>query len=99
MANLIKLTGLWKNKNKDGKTYLTGGLGAGRIVIFPNKFKKTENHPDYFVYFSEKENKEEGGGKYKKNKKRNNDYRDTYDNDNGNNADDNNTYNDDDFEI
>jgi len=41
---LISLTGLWKNEDKD---YLSGTLGFGKIYIFKNKNKKSENSPDY----------------------------------------------------
>jgi len=44
-----KLTGLWKNKTKDGKTYLSGTIGLARLLVLPNDFKKTEKDPDYNV--------------------------------------------------
>jgi hypothetical protein len=48
----VKLTGLWKNKTKDGKTYLSGTLGGARVMVFPNDFKRKETDPDYNVVLS-----------------------------------------------
>jgi uncharacterized protein (DUF736 family) len=46
-----RLTGLWKNTGKDGKTYLSGNLsGAARLLILPNTHKRGEKDPDYHVY-------------------------------------------------
>ncbi len=42
-----KLTGLWKNKTKDGKTYLSGNLGMSRLHVLPNDYKRGEKDPDY----------------------------------------------------
>jgi hypothetical protein len=36
----IKLSGLWKNKTKDGKTYLSGNLGTAKMLVLPNDFKR-----------------------------------------------------------
>ncbi len=46
----VKLTGLWKNESKAGKTYLAGSLGSARIMIFPNGYKEKNNDPDYIMY-------------------------------------------------
>jgi len=56
--NGVKLTGLWKNIGKEGKTYLSGSLGGVRVLVFANEFKKTEKDPDYNLFFSPKEEKE-----------------------------------------
>lgn len=44
-----KLTGLWKNRDKNGKTYLSGNLGLARLLVLPNDFKKGDKDPDYTV--------------------------------------------------
>lgn len=44
-----KLTGVYKNKTKDGKVYLSGSLGAARLLILPNDFKRNDRDPDYNV--------------------------------------------------
>lgn len=47
----IKLTGVWKQKDKAGHTYLSGSLSPiSRLLIMPNTFKKEDKEPDYFVY-------------------------------------------------
>lgn len=54
--DMIKLTGLWKNKSKDGKPYLAGSIGNLRLLVFPNdKMKDTD--PDYRVCIAENEKK------------------------------------------
>lgn len=49
-----KLTGLWKNKGKDGKTYLSGSLGVSALMIYPNGFKRSDKDPDYVAYLVQK---------------------------------------------
>ena len=64
MDNLIKLTGLWKNKDKNGKGYLSGNLNAvTRLMILSNTFKKGDRDPDYILYIGPKE--KAGDGKEK----------------------------------
>lgn len=55
MANndMMKLGGLWANKDKDGNTYLTGKLSPGvKILIFKNKYRESENHPTHLLYLA-----------------------------------------------
>ena len=53
MEAKIKLTGLWKEKSKDGKDYLSGTMMPGaKLLIFPNGFKKRPNDPDYIAYLA-----------------------------------------------
>jgi hypothetical protein len=62
MADLIKLGGLWKNKDKNGRAYLAGKLSPTvRILIFTNEFKTEERQPDYQIYLAPVETPEEGG--------------------------------------
>lgn len=56
--DMIRLTGLWKNRGKDGNTFLSGNLnGISSLLIMPNTFKKKENEPDYIVYLKSAEKK------------------------------------------
>lgn len=49
----LKLTGLWKQTDKQGNTYLAGNLNQiSRVMIMPNSYKKAEKDPDYFLYLS-----------------------------------------------
>ena len=52
MEGKVKLTGLWKQKDKNGQTFLSGSLSPiSKVLIMPNTFKKAEKDPDYFFYF------------------------------------------------
>ncbi len=53
MGKLQEITGLWKHKDKNGKTYLTAKAGNERIFIFENQFKERgTNQPDFFLYLT-----------------------------------------------
>ena len=52
MSEMIEIGGLWKNKSKAGVVYLTGYMGKARVLIFPNGYKKSDNHPDYIMYIA-----------------------------------------------
>lgn len=45
--------GLYRKKTKDGKEFLSGWIELGgqrtKIVIWPNKFKKDDKHPDMTI--------------------------------------------------
>jgi uncharacterized protein (DUF736 family) len=57
----IRLMGLWKEKDKNGNTYLSGKLNEiTSILVMPNTFKKASKDPDYFLYI--RPNKEKQGG-------------------------------------
>jgi len=47
-----KLTGLWKNTSKAGKDYLSGRLGAGKLLVIQNEFKKKDSDPDYIAWLA-----------------------------------------------
>ena len=56
-----KLTGLWKNKDKNGNTFLSGSLNSiTQIMVMPNTFKKEDDAraPDYYMYISAKDKPE-----------------------------------------
>lgn len=57
--NIVKLGGLWANKTRDGKTFLSGSLGySAQFMVFKNEYKKAEKDPDYIIYLGQKEKKE-----------------------------------------
>lgn len=61
MGEMVKLTGLWKQKDKSGQTYLSGSLSAiSKVMVMPNTFKKSEKDPDYFFYLGSTKEKREG---------------------------------------
>lgn len=52
---MVKITGMWKNTDKNGSVYLVSGAGQCNYVMLKNTFKKEEsNEPDYNLYISEK---------------------------------------------
>ena len=58
MEGKVKLTGLWKQKDKNGQTFLSGSLSPiSKVLVMPNTFKKTEKGPDYFFYLGANEKK------------------------------------------
>lgn len=57
--NMIKIGALWKNQMKNGKEFLSGNFGDGKLLVFQNRQKKHENSPDYIVCIGEREKKEQ----------------------------------------
>ena len=54
----LKLTGLWKNTDKNGKAYYAGSLSPTvRLLVFTNSFKEGERDPDLVVYLVPAEKK------------------------------------------
>jgi len=59
MAERIKLGGLWLNRTKDGREYLSGRLSPTvKILIFQNDFKTNENQPSHVMYLAPVETEE-----------------------------------------
>ena len=58
-SDMVKLTGLWKSKDKEGKTFLSGTLNPiSKLLVLPNSYKKDgDKSPDYFVYLAQNEKK------------------------------------------
>ena len=54
---LERLGGLWANKSKAGKKYLTGAIKINnvetKLIIFPNDRKENENQPDFNVFLKD----------------------------------------------
>jgi len=50
---LIKLTGLWERKSKDGKVYYSGNLSTtAKVLLFKNDNKKNDRGPDLALYLA-----------------------------------------------
>ena len=59
MSDLIKIGGLWQNKDKNGNDYFSGNFTYGtKLLVMTNSYKDKENDPDYMVYIAQKEKKE-----------------------------------------
>ena len=51
---MLKITGLWENKDKNGNTYYSGYLGSSKLLIYKNTYKEQgSNQPDYNMYVAE----------------------------------------------
>ena len=48
----VFLSGLWRHTSKKGQTYYSGTLGGGRLLVFANNRKKTEESPDLMLYLA-----------------------------------------------
>lgn len=58
---MIKITGLWVNKDKNDKTYYSGYFGNAKVLIFKNTYKKEgTKEPDANLYIAEKQKQAEG---------------------------------------
>lgn len=55
---MIKLSGLWLNE-KNGQKYFSGNLGDAKVLIFKNKYKTDEKHPDFNLYLAPKPPKQQ----------------------------------------
>lgn len=55
---LIEIAALWENEGKDG-TYFSGSLNGAKLLVFKNKFKEKDSHPDWKVYVAPKKPKEQ----------------------------------------
>ena len=59
MADMIKVTGLWKKEGKNCVFY-SGSLGYGaQVLVFSNKFKRSEKDPDLNLFIAPKAEPEE----------------------------------------
>ena len=51
--DLVKLTGLWEDTDRNGHQYFSGKINAiSKVLIMPNTFKKKDSEPDYFLYLA-----------------------------------------------
>ena len=59
----IRLTGLWRNRDRKGKDYLSGSLQSLRILIFSNNYHQSDRDPDYILYVcqSDRQPNQQGG--------------------------------------
>ncbi len=53
MSEMIEIGALWLKQAKDGSKFMTGTLNKNTsILVFANKHKKADNHPDYRLFFA-----------------------------------------------
>ena len=57
----IRLTGLWLHKTKDGRQYMAGRLGEGRLLVLSNRaHKQNAKDPDYLLVLSPRSSSSKG---------------------------------------
>lgn len=47
-----KVGALWFRTSGKGTEYFTGDINGLKVVVFQNKHKTTEKHPDWVIYKS-----------------------------------------------
>ena len=58
MEEMVKVTGLWKQRDMNGQTFLSGSLSPiSKVLVIPNADKKEETDPDYYIYLEANEQK------------------------------------------
>ena len=57
---MIQLAAFWKKESKNNRTYYTGKLGKGKLLLFANDRKEKDDQPDLILYVVEEENKTKG---------------------------------------
>lgn len=65
--DMVKITGLWKNTDKNGNSYLSGSLSPiTNLLIMPNSFKKDagDKAPDFYLYLAPKEKQSSNGSNF-----------------------------------
>lgn len=58
----IRIGGLWKNDGQSGVSYLSGGFGQAKLLVFQNNYKRGEKDPDYVMYLAPKQQREQSSG-------------------------------------
>ena len=58
----IRLNGLWHNRDRKGKDYLSGSLQSMRILIFSNNYHQSDRDPDYILYVCQSDRQQGQGG-------------------------------------
>jgi len=54
IGNMVKITGLWESKDKNGNIVLSGGNNKiSRFMVLYNNFKKEDKEPDFYLYLAE----------------------------------------------
>lgn len=51
---LLQKGGLWAGRTQSGEIYFSGYDGNLKLLIFKNKFKTEDKHPDYVMYVTKK---------------------------------------------
>jgi hypothetical protein len=58
---LVKAAGLWARSSVKGGQYLSGRLGAMKILVMENRDRKSDDDPSHILYFTEAQPRQERG--------------------------------------
>lgn len=56
---MVQLTGMWLNESASGEKYMKGKLNGNDVLLFKNKHKTEDKHPDYVLYLAPYQKREE----------------------------------------
>jgi hypothetical protein len=59
---MVRLGGLWRAETRGGQQMLRGRLGAAKILVFENSYKRDENDPDMVMYLAAGKPREDSDG-------------------------------------
>lgn len=52
-SSLLRLTGLWLRRSAKGNEYLTGRIGAAKVIILENRDRGGDSDPSHVMYLAE----------------------------------------------
>jgi hypothetical protein len=50
---MVKVGAFWEKVTANGETYFTGRFNEANLLLFPNKYKKTDDHPTLLMFVAE----------------------------------------------
>jgi hypothetical protein len=59
---MLKAAGLWQKTSVKGGQYLTGRLGAMKVLVMENRERKSDNDPSHILYFVEAQERRQERG-------------------------------------
>jgi hypothetical protein len=59
---MLKAAGLWQKTSVKGGQYLTGRLGAMKVLVMENRERKSDNDPSHILYFVEAQERSQERG-------------------------------------
>lgn len=62
-SNMIKMGAFWLSESKSGEKYFSGYLNGAKLMIFKNKHKTEDKHPDYIMYLAPNPKENDGAAK------------------------------------
>jgi hypothetical protein len=57
---MLKVTGLWAKSSVKGGQYLTGRLGAVKVLVMENRDRKSDDDPSHSLFFVEAPDRRQG---------------------------------------